>query len=972
MATKKSGVKVVPHAVSVALAAMGVALPAVGATHDYHWNYQQWAGENAAWFSDEGLWSEGVAPKGDEAANLYLRSVAEPDWGNHDGGFYQPQAFVLPSDSDYNKTFNSIRSSMPAQYIKVVETGLVVRVADPVVRVADPTGFEGLWRFECNKNPGFEFANDGEFCPVVQYLLNGYRVNINTATESTRAAVGWLTSPGVFVKKGPGELRIVNAAPLGTTCLLKEGTLTLGRAPAEPIASLPEGFIYHLDAMAEGTLTTEDGDDGYRHVVKWEQVESKAQPMQRDEQWAAPRLVIAHGRPLVDFGAHANGVGAYFKAGEETERGPAAMLWTAPHIAPVREVFFVAEVTTESKQMVVPFGGRGYYAWQLNGDIAGNPEYAGGQGDVASGFWMQDGVAKRRGNFGTKHRLVVYSVKGWFAATESVTRAFDCLAFSGVGSEVGRGSVGGLRLGEVVAYSRELTDDERLAAQHYLMAKWHDGSERFAWDLDTVGLTANGTPVNVEAGAVARVRHVFGSHGAGSDYPHYTLTKTGEGELVVEDVHPRGTLPIRVEAGSLGFAATIARDAIDDSAPAAGAYLHLDATLADTLVLENGQVAMWKDCDGRPTYASRQSGMALPTVADTGVGDGKAVDFGDFQVNGACLILGDETIVHDDPEDKTVYPWDAHVTEAFVVWKRNDGADDNSHAPLFSANGWYFVNFKGQVFSEDNAAPEIQGANLTVNGVHMWGHTGFDSISPASGFNVYNISYGSQTMPINALALWVNGKAGGCQIAEYICYQRPLSDQERRNTVAYLMKKWGKGAHPEATPGAVGPVTFAEGNATPTIGTDAPRTVASVTVEGEARTLVKTGAGRLAIGSLSGVSALDVREGAIEVESTETAVGLAALAVPAAQFGPGARPLVLIGGALTLAETGTLSIELPETAEYGTEYPLVSAGTLSGTVTGWTTTLSGPAKLRRDLRLFVRGNTLYAKLLKRGLVVFIH
>ena len=950
MATKKSGVRVVSHAVSVALAAMGVALPAVGATHDYHWKYQQWAGENAAWFSDVGLWSEGVAPKGDEAANLYLRSVAEPDWGNHDGGFYQPQAFVLPSDY---KTFNSIRSSMPAQYIKVVEDG-------SVVRVADPTGFEGLWRFECKNNPGFEFANDGAFCPVVQYLLNGYRVNINTATESTRAAVGWLTSPGVFVKKGPGELRIVNAAPLGTTCLLKEGTLTLGRAPVEPIASLPEGFIYHLDAMAEGTLTTEDGDDGYRHVVKWEQVESAAQPMLRHKQWAAPRLVTAHGRPLVDFGAHANGGGAYFKAGEETERGPAAMLWTAPQIAPVREVFFVAEVTTESKQMVVPFGGGGYYAWQLNGDIAGNPEYAGGQGDVASGFWMQDGVAKRRGNFGTKHRLVVYSVKGWFAATESVTRAFDCLAFSGVGG----GSVGGLRLGEIVAYSRELTDDERLAAQHYLMAKWHDGSERFAWDLDTVGLTANGTPVNVEAGAVARVRHVFGSHGAGSDYPHYTLTKTGEGELVVEDVHPRGTLPIRVEAGSLGFAATIARDAIDDTQPAVGAYLHLDAARADTLTLESGRVARWSDCDGRATFAAGQSGMALPTVADSAVGDRPAVDFGNFQDGGACLVVGDGAT-------DAIYPWDAHMTEVFVVWKRNDGADD-SYAPLFSANGWYFVNFNGQVFSEDNAAPEIQGANLTVNGVHMWGHTGFDSISPASGFNVYNISYGSQTMPINALALWVNGKAGGCQIAEYICYQRPLADAERRNTVAYLMKKWGRGEHPEAKLGAIGPVTYAAGNATPTIGADSPRAVASVTVEGEARPLVKTGAGRLAIGSLSGVSALDVREGAIEVESTETAVGLAALAVPAAQFAPGARPLVLIGGALTLAETGTLSIELPETAEYGTEYPLVSAGTLSGAVTGWTTTLSGPAKLRRDLRLFVRGDTLYAKLLKRGLVVSIY
>ena len=626
---------------------------------------------------------------------------------------------------------------------------------------------------------------------------------------------------------------------------------------------------------------------------------------------------------------------------------------------PVREVFFVAEVTTDSNQMVAPFGGGGYYAWALNSNIAGNLEYAAGQGDVASGYWLQDGVCKRRGSYPTKRRVVVYSVQGWFAQDGDVARAFDCLAFSGPGN----GSAGGIRLGEVVAYARELTEAERMATQRYLMAKWHVGSERQTWDVDTVALSGDGAAVNVEEGQVAQVRHVFGSYGAGSDEARYTLTKRGAGELAIEDVYPRGTLPIRVEAGSLGLISTIDREAIDDTAPAADAYLHLDATRADTLTVADGKVSRWNDCAGRATFAAGQSGMALPVVADSGVGGRPSIDFGDFQKKGACLVVG-------DGETAAIYPWDAHVTEAFVVWKRNPG--DNSLAPLFSATGWQFVNFGGQVFSEDNAAPEIQGANLTVNGVHMWGHAGFDHITSESGFNVFNISYGSQTMPINALGLWVDGSAGGCQIAEYICYQRPLSDQERRNTVAYLMKKWGKGAHPEATPGAVGPVTFAVGNATPAIGADSPRAVASVTVEGEARPLVKTGAGRLAIGSLSGVSALDVREGAIEVKSTETAVGLAALAVPAAQFGPGARPLVLIGGALTLAETGTLSIELPETAEYGTEYPLVSAGTLSGTVTGWTTTLSGPAKLRRDLRLFVRGDTLYATLQKRGLVVFIH
>lgn len=922
-------------------------LATVASAGDYHWSWQQWAGENAAWFSDASLWSEDTAPYGDAAANLYLRSIAEPDWKNHDSGFYMPQAFVLPADY---KTFNSIKSSMPGQYIRVNEGA-------STVQVADPTGFEGLWYFFGNNNSGFAFANDGSFLPTVQYLANGFRVNFDTVGESSRAAVGSLTAPGLFVKKGAGELKIVKPAPLGSTCCLREGTLTLGRAPVEVPDAPAEGFIYHIDAMAEGTLTTEAGEDGFEHVTRWCQVENPdVQPMLQHSDWATPRVVTVNGRRMVDFGAHAKANHEYWKSGEEATLGPAAVLWTAPAIMPVREVFFVAEVTTDSKEMVAPFGGGYYYAWALNSNIAGNLEYAGGQGDVASGYWLQDGVCKRRGSYPTKRRVVVYSVQGWFAQDGDVARAFDCLAFSGPGN----GSAGGIRLGEVVAYARELTGAERMATQRYLMAKWHDGSERQTWDVDTVALSGDGAAVNVEEGQVAQVRHVFGSYGAGSDEARYTLTKRGAGELAIEDVYPRGTLPIRVEAGSLGLISTIDREAIDDTAPAADAYLHLDATRADTLTVADGKVSRWNDCAGRATFAAGESGMALPVVADSGVGGRPSVDFGDFQEKGACLVVG-------DGETAAIKPWDAHVTEAFVVWKRNPG--DNSQAPLFSADDWKFVNFGGQVFSEDNAAPEIQGANLTVNGVHMWGHAGFDHITSESGFNVFNISYGSQTMPINALGRWVNDKAGGCQIAEYICYQRPLSDGERRNTVAYLMKKWGKGAHPEATPGEVGPVTFAAENATPTIGTDAPRTVASVTVEGEARTLVKTGAGKLTVGTLAGVSALDVRSGAITVTSAEAATELGALTVPATQFAAGAEALVQVGGALTLAESGALAVELPEAVEYGTAYPLVSAGTLSGSVAGWSVTLTSPGKRRCELKLFVSGNTLYAKLLKRGLVV---
>ena len=842
------------------------------------------------------------------------------------------------------------------------------------VRIKDPTAFHGSWRVNAKNYPNFVFENDGTSCPTLQFPVNGYNWGVDTVGEATRAAIGSLTASGRFRKLGEGELKLIYPNELGSTCELSAGTLALGRVPAQMPDGLAEGFIFHLDAQAEDTLGTESGPDGHEHVVRWQQPETEARAMGPCEGWPTPRLVTVNGRKMVDFGAHAKANGAYYKTGEDAVLGPAAALYTASSVGPVREAFFVAEVTTDSGEKVAPFGGGYSYAWQLNSDIAAKREFAGGQGDVAAGDWRLDGVHKRCKNDSTKHRVAVYSVQGWFAQTTTgtlATRAFNCLAFSGPGN----GSVGGLRLGEVVAYSRELSENERMATQRYLMNKWHDGSERQSWDLGTLAVQDSAAAVRVEAGEVAKVRRVFGGLGAGSDKAETTLTKKGAGTLVVEETYPQ-TMPIVVQDGAIAFTSTIARDAITDDAPASGAALHLDGARPETFVMDGDGVTKWVDCEGRTTYVDRKAAedvevegvkvkmeYALPTVAEAGVEGYKCLDFGDFKDFGACLLYGDSS----SGKDTRVDTWKAHVTEAFVVWKRNPGAA-NARAPLFAADNWVFVGFDGQVWSEGNAGASVQGANLSINGQFMYGNRGFGAITAGSGFNVYNISYGSQPLPINGLARWVNRAAGGCQIAEYISYQRPLTDQERRNTIAYLMKKWGKGEIADRQIPAVGPITYADANAAPKIGTDSPRTVASVTVEGGAKPLVKTGPGKLTVGTLANVSGLVVEDGAVAVTDSGPQT-LAALHVPASQFAAAAEPLVTVAGTLTLAEAGELTVSLPETFPGYGRYPLVQAGTLVGDVEGWSVKVVG--RRRGALTFVVEGNVLSAVLSRRGSAIII-
>lgn len=934
-------------------------------------------------FYQTASWLDGVVPPldGTETLNFVLtnayNAAGELDVANNNSRYYQIQPIVLTTNATagtraaepFVVKIGSIADSQPRQSLNVYGRHVVVDCPDP-------NGFAGPWRVLANGTSGFTFTNDGTSAPTLNYLENGYNTTVKTETETTKAVIGGLVSGGTFNKSGSGTLKVASASDLQATCKLFGGTLALGRTDADVPAALADGAVFHVDAMATDSLTTETDTDGKTRVTAWRDLADTTRTMTLSEDdaaadWSAPRLIVTNGVPLVDFGAHErqyaqnrdgkDGRDTLSSAEQAAELGRAATLSTpnASRVKSVREVFVVAEVTSDVAGNTVYFcGGNWSYGWAL-GTKATTPQFLGGgltDPTVGAGKWLVDGAAKTAVDYPETRRLLVYSIKG------NRTMEFTHLGGQWRDQISGSASFGGIRIGELVAYSRELTDAERLANQRYLMDKWHAGSERTSWDMGTVILRAENLSLDVGEGDVARVRRVRGtSTNFGATNARFPFSKTGDGELVLEDVYP-SSLPIHVKGGSVSFTTTVDHDAVAAAdAPAAGAFCHLDATKADTLLADaDGGITNWTDCAGRATSMRLVSGRSAPTAVASDKVDGKTVvDFGETYVNnGAAMQLY-------NGESKS----SEGMYDVFVVLRK---CGLNSEAKIFASTGWELVGGSNAFAGQDNGAALSIGANWTANGLP----TSIDSLSgetSVTNFNVYGMSVSQTPTVVNALGYWCSSgpNGGGIQVAEYIGYTRRLTDAERLQTQAYLMKKWGKGAHPDAATSSVGPIDFASG-VTPTVGTDSPRTVASVTAADASATLVKTGAGLLTVGTLSNVSSVRVTDGALAVTGAQD-LALDALTLDAAAFADGAAPRVSVNGTLTLAANGTLSATVPDDFAYG-EWQVAAATAIAADgLATWTLSVASEsgAKVRGICELEVRDGGVWFCHRRRGACLII-
>ena len=123
----------------------------------------------------------------------------------------------------------------------------------------------------------------------------------------------------------------------------------------------------------------------------------------------------------------------------------------------------------------------------------------------------------------------------------------------------------------------------------------------------------------------------------------------------------------------------------------------------------------------------------------------------------------------------------------------------------------------------------------------------------------------TEPMVLDAIAAQLSSgsSGGGCKIAQFVGYERMLSDSERRSAEAYLMKCWLGKSHPDEVAWN-GPLAFGE-QADNRLETDVDITPSSVSFASGSFT--KTGSGTFDIGSgVSSLSSIAVGGGALKAD----------------------------------------------------------------------------------------------------------
>lgn len=493
---------------------------------------------------------------------------------------------------------------------------------------------------------------------------------------------------------------------------------------------------------------------------------------------------------------------------------------------------------------------------------------------------------------------------------------------------------------ECLVYTNELTEAERLSVRKYLSAKWLDAR------LNSVPAAFDGaSPLDAGAGVSysvgsgeASVRSALEGDGA--------LVKYGEGTLVFGKTSSNA---LHVAEGELRLRA---RAVPSRSEIAAGAYLHLDASEASSLVVENGKVVSWADVrgEGYPAATALNSGKG-PAYEENALNGMPAIDFGKhafariatYGAKSPALLIGPVSNAHavvavlvSVDGGGPLFGW--HIpsrksTDGNIAWGLDRDlrySGGNASNPIVDGE-----TFSGEYFDLGYSA-RPGGARIRLNNADVDG-----SKTPFTCNGTYDLVSLVSHRPIRAGAIGQIGSSnnhdyfnyGGYKICEMILYTNVVSRAEVLAAEAYLNKKW------------FGRVS--EGYE--------PAAAASVTVDDGARMEIWGGA-PIEVGALAAAGTLD---GDVSVADG----GVIAVSVAA----DGTVPSLGVTGALRLAGGGTLALSGNTGGIAEGRYPLAAVG--SGGVGDWAVTTS--AFTDRKLLLSIEDGVLVLTVVPPGLTVIL-
>ena len=699
--------------------------------------------------------------------------------------------------------------------------------------VCCPNAFDGFWQAG---EPLAMFAVPEEaqgFTPTFQNVLTDHRVRMRVPNGAV-ARVENVGNGGVLAKADYGGTLEIGRTTGAENSLIVEGngTVKFGGVASDDsdIQSLLAKAAVRFDASVASSIIT-NMQDGLCNVVEWKDADGRqisatlptSLPSRSDAvhvvnyPFLSSSAVSPTGLPLVDFGSR--------DASQVAEHGPTnCVLVFNSAVSGVRELFYAGYKV-------------GGYSTLLAGSSSSYDYHANGS-RLFTSTYTSVGVLHGDILFNGKRIAPEYSALDWtklyVVSVGSISNTTVNLLASDRYTE---GRTGGCCIGEVIAFTNELTRAERLVVDHYLNAKWRTGDRRDEMFGSTIS-QYNYMTYDVPAGRTAGIGEVS----LQPNLTSFTITKTGEGTLRL------GSVPdiarIDVNDGSVVFG----REPVSDDRPADDTYYWFDASaegaLDYTLVDGTNRVDKWYDKKDGSVYCSPSSAATYkPYIVENAYGSLRAVSMGVASQNNTS----DSSWMHLPHRTGSASGDDraknSRTGFAAIKFVGNGAAADifeSGNSPITLRSGTTLLNNSYRSSRAAAATWRIDGSPSLV-----W--TSNPRLSQNEEFMIVSFSDPSDLgLPIQGFGGDRNSTGnshGGIIYGEFILYKRQLSDRERRQTEAYLMKKWNGKTHPSMQSSS-GRIRFAA-SVSPTFDSSSDLTVAEFT--GGQGDVVKRGAGHVTI-----------------------------------------------------------------------------------------------------------------------------
>jgi len=589
---------------------------------------------------------------------------------------------------------------------------------------------------------------------------------IEVASNSV-SRIGSLAGAGDIEKTGRGTIQIEDLSGHSGLLTIREGEVSLAQRDFPAPFTVPQTAIFHLDASDPATydlsgtsvIQVRDASGGVRIAT----------PPAGGEPAILEDPVLG-GKKVIDFGA--KGSGKCLLLDQPITRVRTAVLLVGSQNG--------AGVMLGSREAA----GRYDYFRDFVGETKDMFRNNNNIQLTAGSLWV-DGVPVpyKDALFNGGYQIVtINSGISDPSALRTIYGAFSAFCADRYESGTKAGSTGGLRLAEVLVFDRILSDTDRRDVEAYLRSKWlgetSQGYTGTTPEVNRVQLAGGMlvTPAGDDSVAI-RILDAAGD-----------FVKNKSGQTEIYGIENGAAHSMIVSNGTV----VLKGQTVPDSIPQDGLSLHVDASLPASMNLETlegtNYLNSWSSLVGS-VVANREATAQRPYLLANELNGRPVVDFGPFfdqgvdRTKGAFLNLSPKLSLM-----KSVF---------MVLGTQNGGnflvcTDDNNLAPFHRAYGATGkIDLTAPLIATGRVEPLPGFTNGTVNSFVDGLQINPFTTLPGGNYQTFAfVCTGTDTFNVETFARDRAYRFGGQRIAEYLVYNRTVTEEERCRIEAYLQRKW--------------------------------------------------------------------------------------------------------------------------------------------------------------------------------------